>query len=298
MKYAKFLLQFEDYLRIEKRLSPLTVETYMRECKEFVAFLEEKRIDLDKATHVVVIEYLAERQERVGIDRRTMAKVMSGISGLFKYQVLEGVRSDNPLEKVDMPRLGRALPSVYTIEEIDQLLSSIDVSNPHGLRDRALFELVYSCGLRISEAVDLETQRVYLDQDLIRVRGKGEKERYLPLGEEAKHWLTEYLLVARPKLVKSGRRNESHLFLNSRGTGISRKGIWKRFSAIVLRAGLPSSKVHTLRHSFATHLLKGGADLRSVQELLGHADISTTQIYTHLDNEDLHSYHKEFHPRG
>lgn len=298
MKYAKFLLQFEDYLRIEKRLSPLTVETYMRECREFVAFIEEKRIDINMATHVVVIEYLAERQERVGIDRRTMAKIMSGISGLFKYLVLEGVRGDNPLEMVDMPRLGRALPSVYTIEEIDLLLSSIDISSPHGLRDRALFELVYSCGLRISEAVDLETQRVYLDQDLIRVRGKGDKERYLPLGEEAKHWLTEYLLVARPKLVKSGRRNESHLFLNSRGTGISRKGIWKRFSAIVERAGLPSSKVHTLRHSFATHLLKGGADLRSVQELLGHADISTTQIYTHLDNEDLRSYHKEFHPRG
>ena len=290
--------EFEDHLRIEKRLSALTVETYMRECREFAAFLEARKVSIDMATQVVVIEYLADRQERVGIDRRTMAKVMSGISGLFKYLILEGIRNDNPLELVDMPRLGRALPTVFTIEEIDRLLSSIDVANPYGLRDRALFELVYSCGLRVSEAVDLETQRVYPDQDLIRVRGKGDKERYLPLGEEAKHWLSKYLLEGRPKLIKSGRRGETHLFLNSRGTGISRKGIWKRYSAIVERAGLPSSKVHTLRHSFATHLLKGGADLRSVQELLGHADISTTQVYTHLDNEDLRSYHKEFHPRG
>jgi integrase/recombinase XerD len=290
--------EYEDYLRIEKRLSSLTVETYMRECREFAMFLEVKEVAIDIATQAVVIEYLADRQERVGIDRRTMAKVMSGISGLFKYLILEGMRSDNPLKLVDMPRLGRALPTVYTIEEIDLLLSSIDVSNAYGLRDRALFELVYSCGLRVSEAVDLETQRVYLDQDLIRVRGKGDKERYLPLGEEAKHWLSVYLLEGRPKLLKSGRQGETHLFLNSRGTGISRKGIWKRYSGIVERTGLQSSKVHTLRHSFATHLLKGGADLRSVQELLGHADISTTQVYTHLDSDDLRSYHKEFHPRG
>ena len=289
---------FEDYLRIEKRLSPLTVETYMRECRAFAAFLEERQAAVNMVTQALVIEYLADKQERAGIDRRTMAKVMSGISGLFKYLVLEGERSDNPLETIDMPSLGRALPSVYTIEEIDHLLSSIDISNQYGLRDRALFELVYSCGLRISEAADLETQRVYLDQDLIRVRGKGDKERYLPLGEEAKHWLSKYMLEGRPKLIKNGRRGETRLFLNSRGSGISRKGIWKRYSAIAGKAGLSSSKVHTLRHSFATHLLKGGADLRSVQELLGHADISTTQIYTHLDKEDLRSYHKEFHPRG
>ncbi len=298
MKHTKLTLQFEDYLRIEKRLSPLTVETYMRECREFTTNLCEKEITPELATQADVIEYLADRQERVGIDRRTMAKVMSAISGLFKYLILEGMRGDNPLELIDMPRLGRALPTVYTIEEIDLLLSSIYVSNPYGLRDRALFELVYSCGLRVSEVAGLECQRVYLDQDLIRVRGKGDKERYLPLGEEAKHWLSVYLQEGRPKLLKNGRRGESHLFLNSRGTGISRKGIWKRYSAIVERTGLPSSKVHTLRHSFATHLLKGGADLRSVQELLGHADISTTQVYTHLDNEDLRSYHKEFHPRG
>lgn len=298
MNYPKLLHEFEDYLRIEKRLSPLTVETYIRECREFISFLEQTDAGLESITHSTVIEYLADRQERAGIDRRTMAKVMSAVSGLFKYLMLEGLRNDNPIELIDMPKLGRALPAVYTIDEIDLLFSSIDVSTPFGLRDRALFELIYSCGLRISEAVDLENQRVYLDQELIRVRGKGNKERYLPLGEEAKHWLSVYLAEGRPKLVKTGRRAESHLFLNSRGTGISRKGIWKRFSAVVERAGLSSSKVHALRHSFATHLLKGGADLRSVQELLGHADISTTQVYTHLDNDDLHSYHREFHPRG
>ena len=298
MEYGRLLKEFEDHLRVVRRLSPLTVYTYMSECRGFVAFLEENSVGIDVASHIHLIEYLADRQERDGIEPRTMAKVISCISGLFNFLVTEGKRPDNPLKLIDMPRLGRALPSVYTTEEVDRLLSSIDIATPYGLRDRALFELVYSCGLRISEVVDIQINRVYLDQDLMRVRGKGNKERYLPLGEEAKYWLEKYLCEGRVKLLKHNRQGETHLFLNSRGTGISRKGIWKRFSHIVERAGLSSSKVHALRHSFATHLLKGGADLRSVQELLGHADISTTQIYTHLDREDLRSYHREFHPRG
>ncbi|MBN1686546.1 MAG: tyrosine recombinase XerD [Spirochaetales bacterium] len=292
------LSEFEDHLRVGKRLSPLTVDTYMRECRSFASYLEENEVGIDEASQIHLIDYLAERQERDGIERRTMAKVISSISGFFKFLVLEGKRADNPMELIDMPRLGRALPAVYTIDEVDELLSSIDISNPYGLRDRALFELVYSCGLRISEVADLQINRVYTDQDLILVRGKGDKERYLPLGEEAKYWLQKYLSEGRERLLKQKRRGETHLFLNSRGTGISRKGIWKRFHGIVEKAKFPSSKVHALRHSFATHLLKGGADLRSVQELLGHADISTTQIYTHLDKEDLRSYHREFHPRG
>ncbi len=294
----RFLDDYEDHLRIGRRLSPLTVETYMRECRSFSKFLEEHEISLDSAGQRHLVEYLAERQERSAIERRTMARIISSISGLFKYLVSEGVRKDNPVELIDMPRLGRALPEVYTIEEIDRLFASIDTTNPFGLRDRALFELVYSCGLRISEVVNLDINRVYPDQELIRVRGKGDKERYLPLGEEAKYWLVEYMRDGREKLLKRNRLGETHLFLNSRGTGISRKGIWKRFQSIAEQAGLDSAKVHTLRHSFATHLLTGGANLRSVQQLLGHADISTTQIYTHLDKEDLRAYHTEYHPRG
>lgn len=298
MKYGKLLDEFEDHLRIGRRLSPLTVETYIRECREFVLFLEEKEVSIESVTQSHLVEYLAGRQERSSIERRTMAKIISSISGFFKFLVEEGTRKDNPMELIDMPRLGRALPEVFTIEEVDRLLASIDTTNAYGLRDRALFELVYSCGLRVSEVVDLETSRVYLDQDLIRVRGKGDKERYLPLGGEAKYWLLKYMHEGRGKLEKKNRPAGNHLFLNSRGTGISRKGIWKRFHAVAVKAGLQTSKVHALRHSFATHLLTGGANLRSVQQLLGHADISTTQIYTHLDKDDLRTYHKEFHPRG
>jgi integrase/recombinase XerD len=298
VKYGTLLYEFEDHLRIGRRLAPLTVETYLRECNDFAAFLEENDISLESVTQGNLIEYLAGRQERDGIERRTMAKIISCISGLFKYLIAEGKRKDNPVELIDMPRLGRALPSVYTLEEVDRLLAAVNLQTPYGLRDRALFELVYSCGLRVSEVVDLETSRVYPDQDLIRVRGKGGKERYLPLGGEAKYWLLKYLVEARGKLIKNNGRGEAHLFLNSRGTGISRKGIWKRFHETAQRAGLPTSKVHALRHSFATHLLTGGANLRSVQQLLGHADISTTQIYTHLEKEDLRAYHREFHPRG
>jgi len=298
VKHGRLLGDFEDHLRIGRRLSPLTVDTYMRECRSFAGYLEEKDIKIEAVSQEHLIDYLAGRQQEDGIERRTMAKIISSLSGLFKYLVLEGKRADNPLELLDMPRLGRALPSVYSIEEVDELLSSIDIKDAFGLRDRALFELIYSCGLPISAVVDLDISRVCLDQDLIRGRGKGNKERYLPLGEEAKYWLLKYVLEGRGKLLKSANPGEKHLFLNRRGTGISRKGIWKRFNGIVENAGFASSKVHALRHSFATHLLKGGADLRSVQELLGHADISTTQIYTHLDKEDLRAYHREFHPRG
>ncbi len=295
MKNSLTIKSFEEYLRVEKRLAALTVDTYVRECHSFAGCLGE--VFLEEATAGHVIDYLADRQEREGIDRRTLAKVMSSLSALFKFLVLEGCREDNPFEVIDMPRLVRNLPSVYSLEEITAIFGAIDISTPYGLRDRALFELVYSCGLRISEAVDLAVNGFFPEQALVLVCGKGEKERYVPVGEEALYWLARYIGEARTKLRKRGRLSDNHLFLNNHGTGISRKGIWKRFSEIVERAGLPSSKVHSLRHSFATHLLRGGADLRVVQELLGHTDISTTQIYTHLDREDLRKSHEEFHPR-
>jgi integrase/recombinase XerD len=292
---SRTIRDFEEYLRVEKRLAKLSVDTYLRECRNFADYLGDVLVEEATAAHV--IEYLGGRQASEGIDRRTLAKVMSGLSALFKYLVLEGARADNPFELIDMPKLVKTLPSVYTVEEITEIFSSIDISSPFGLRDRAMFELVYSCGLRVSEAADLEVNGFFPEQALVLVCGKGEKERYVPVGEEGLYWVARYMQEARPKLRKSGRLSDNHLFLNNRGTGISRKGIWKRFHEIIERAGLPSSKVHSLRHSFATHLLRGGADLRVVQELLGHTDISTTQIYTHLDREDLRKLHEEFHPR-
>ena len=287
---------FRDFLTAEMHRAELTVETYTFECERFVNFVRERSIDIGRANESDLIDYIVERQ-RDGLEPRTIAKIVSCLSSFFRYLVLEGVRNDNPVKSIDLPRLSRRLPSVYSTEEIELLLGAIDTDDAFGLRDRALFELIYSCGLRVSEAVSLKVNSLFLDDAIVRVWGKGKKERIVPVGEIAELWIRRYLEGARPALLRRG-GGDNHLFLNNRGTALSRKGMWKRFRSLAARASVDSSKLHTLRHSFATHLLRGGADLRAVQELLGHADISTTQIYTHLDSDDLKRAHRAFHPRG
>lgn len=292
---GEILQQFQDHLAVELNLSPLTVETYCREAEGFVQYLEAIDSDMDNADLSQIADYVTSRQTG-GVDQRTVSKILSSLRSFFDFLVDERIRNDNPVRRIDMPRVIRKVPEVMTTEEVDSFLDAIDTSTSFGVRDRALFELVYSCGLRISEVSDLTMGRIHLNEDLIRVLGKGSKERIVPLGGEARKRLVFYLHNARPVLLKSGRISDA-VFLNYRGKGISRKGIWKRFKEIADVAGI-SGKVHTLRHSFATHLLKGGADLRIVQELLGHADISTTQIYTHLSRDDLRQEHAKYHPRG
>ena len=297
MPVHPILRQYEDYLRAEKGLAELTVDTYLRECRRYDAYLEREGVSLAESTPGDVVGFVIERQE-TGLSQRTVAKAVSSIGSLHRFLVLEGIRSDDPTRRIDKPKTPLRLPEVFSPEDIDSLLAAIDTDTAFGLRDRSLFELVYSCGLRISEAATLSPGNVFLDQKLVRVLGKGDKQRLVPLGEHAVLWLGRYLAEGRPRLLKQGRLSQDRLFINNRGTGISRKGIWKRFSELALRVGFSTTKVHALRHSFATHLLKGGADLRAVQELMGHADIGTTQIYTHLDKEDLKNQHAEFHPRG
>lgn len=287
--------RFQDHLAVELNLSPLTVETYCREADSFVCWLDEKEVPAADADLNTVADYVTTRQTS-GVDQRTVSKILSGLRSFFDFLVDERLRNDNPVRRIDMPKIVRKVPEVMTPDEVDAFLDCIDTSGPFGVRDRALFELVYSCGLRISEVSGLTMSRIHLNEDLIRVLGKGSKERIVPLGGEARKRLVFYLQNARPLLLKSGTLC-SAVFINNRGKGISRKGIWKRFKEIAALAGI-NGKVHTLRHSFATHLLKGGADLRIVQELLGHADISTTQIYTHLSRDDLKEEHLKFHPRG
>lgn len=294
MEADQLLRGFEDYLTAGLRLSRGSVLTYVRDCRGFLAWLDDNAAGPDDVTTTQIIDYLIVRQQEDGIDQRTIAKTISALRSLFHYLVLELVREDNPATLVDAPRMAHRVPGVLAVDEVERLLAAIEIDGPLGLRDRALFELIYSCGLRISEAVELTVDRVYLAERLIRVHGKGDKERLVPMGEHARHWLQRYLDEARGKLA---RRPENALFLNNRGQQLSRKGMWKRFREIAARAGV-DAKVHTLRHSFATHLLEGGADLRAVQELLGHADISTTQIYTHVDRDELATYHADFHPRG
>ncbi len=290
----ELLRDFEDYLAAGLRLSRQTVSTYLRDCRSFVQWVSMQDVSVDAITTAEIIDFLIMRQQHEGIDQRTVAKVISALRSLFQFVVLEGERADNPASLVELPRAAHRIPGVLDIDEVETLLEIIDVRTPLGLRDRALFELIYSCGLRISEAVELTTDRVFLSERLLRVRGKGDKERLVPMGEHARHWIERYVDEARPHLA---RRPVDALFLNNRGQKLSRKGMWKRFREIATQAGV-EAKVHTLRHSFATHLLEGGADLRAVQELLGHADISTTQIYTHVDKESLSGFHAEFHPRG
>lgn len=204
---------------------------------------------------------------------------------------MERIRIDNPADTLESPMREKNLPRVLSPEQVDTFLDSIRIDTPYGLRDRALFELIYSCGLRISEAVSLSLQALHFKEKVILVHGKGDKERLVPFGAEAEKWLSLYLQTARGELL--GNRVSPALFINNRGTRLSRKGIWKRFQDIEVLSNI-EAKVHTLRHSFATHLLAGGADLRSVQELLGHADVSTTQIYTHIEDDALQMYHAEF----
>ena len=289
------LTNYEIYLRTTAGLAGGTVETYLRECRKFLGFLESAGESMLAASTGTLLDYLVRRQME-DIDKRTSAKILSTLRSLFGFLVLERYRADNPADGIDGPRLDKRLPKVLSIEAVEEFLDAVDTSKPTGLRDRALFELIYSSGLRISEAVGLTTGQLFLEERLLRVTGKGDKERIVPLGGEAAHWLRRYLNEARPRLVKPG-KNDHRLFLSQRGNGISRKGVWKRFKEVTAAAGL-QAKVHTLRHSFATHLLQGGANLRAVQELLGHADISTTQIYTHLDGEELKGYHEKYHPRG
>lgn len=286
--------RFRSHLLMVRKRSALTADAYLRELASLEAFLGERgRTPMD-ASGEDLLSFLVWRHER-GLSRTTMARVVASVHQIYKFLVLEGLRQDDPSQLIQTPRRERTLPAVLGPEEIDKFLDSIDITTPNGLRDRAIFELIYSCGLRISEAAGLTLDRLYLKERLLRVVGKRKKERIVPYGDEAYRWLKAYLENARPKFDK--RRRSNLVFLNQEGEGISRKGIWKRFSGIRTASGV-TAKVHTFRHSFATHLLAGGADLRTVQELLGHSDISTTQIYTHIEEEVLQDYHREYFPRG
>ncbi|MBI9105119.1 MAG: tyrosine recombinase XerD [Spirochaetales bacterium] len=305
MDVDRILSDYADYLKIDLRLSLNTVEAYTRGCTDFLGFINRKEgAALADISAREIISYLNEKRVSInsedgrvtGLSQRTISRILSSLRSFFSFLILEKIRVDNPAKTVDMPKLNKKLPEVMSIEEVDRFLSEIDIEKPSGLRDRALFELIYSCGLRVSEAVTLSFGGLFLEEGLLRVRGKGDKDRFIPLGDEVKYWLNLYLSEGRPRLVKKT-DNSGRIFLNYRGQPLTRKGMWKRFHAIAVKIGV-EAKIHTLRHSFATHMLQGGADLRSVQELLGHTDISTTQIYTHLSRDDLKENHLRFHPRG
>lgn len=285
-------LFYDDLIAVEGK-RPLTAETYSFTLQFLVKWCQQKNKKISSLTVQDLLYFLLERKTS-GSDALTIAKDISALRSFGNFLVDQGIWQENVASLLERPKAIRAVPSVLTVEEVDFLLNSIDVSNALGLRDRALFELVYSCGLRISEVAGILLQNVHLEERLLWVHGKGDKERMVPFGDVAAFWIKKWLQEGRPELV--GSRIIPTLFVNYAGKPISRKGIWKRFKELESKTGI-EAKVHTLRHSFATHLLSGGADLRSVQELLGHSDLSTTQIYTHVDEELLKDYHKEFFPK-
>ncbi len=284
------LNQFYTDLLLVRRDAQQTALTYKISAEEFLNWLVIERIKLKDVSVQNLLYYLIKRQSD-GCSELTIAKDISGIRAFGDYLVRKGLWQENLALALDKPKAARHLPKVLSIEQIDALLSCIDTSTPSGKRDDALFELIYSCGLRISEACTLKMSNLHLNEKLILVHGKGDKERIVPFGERALEKILVYLNEVRPELVRG--RNIAEVFVNYRGQPISRKGVWKRFQELEALSGI-EAKVHTLRHSFATHLLSGGADLRSVQELLGHSDLSTTTIYTHVTDKQLEDAHEKY----
>ena len=233
-----------------------------------------------------------------GMQSTSAARYYSSIKGFFLFMIVEGRLKNSPLARLPSPRISRKLPETLTIEEMEKLISIPQGDTPKSLRDRAMLETLYACGLRVSELINLSQNDLSLADEVIRVFGKGDKERITPIGSSAIYWLKEYIAKGRPLLAKQ-MKSENYVFLNLRGKRISRMGVWKIINKYVLLAGIKKHvHPHLFRHSFATHMIEGGADLRAVQEMLGHADISTTQIYTHLDIDFVRQEHTAYHPRG
>jgi integrase/recombinase XerD len=291
---SELIRTYSDYLTAELRLSSSTIAVYTLEARLFLTYCKQEQFELESATVGNLIEYLIHRQLQ-GISQKTTAKAVSALRSFFTFLHGEKIIASNPSVHLELPRSSHRIPEVYSLDQVEAILEAIDTSTPAGIRDRFLFELIYSCGLRVSESVSLTLDRIYAKEAMLRIVGKGSKERLVPMGEQALLWMRRYLEEGRPALLKE--KKERALFINRSGKRLSRKGMWKRFKQILALAGV-EGKIHSLRHSFATHLLQGGADLRAVQALLGHADIATTQIYTHVDERQLHGQHRRYHPRG
>lgn len=289
--------QFCDALWLEDGLSRNTLDSYRRDLRMFAAWLAESRgTSLLGAERADLLAYLAHRFQN-NTKPRSAARLLSSLKRFYQYQLREGRTRADPTLEVESPKLPRALPKTLTEDDVDALLGAPDVDAPLGLRDKAMLEMLYASGLRVSELVSVTLAQVSYDMGVVRVMGKGSKERLVPLGEEALSWLKRYVGQARPAILH-GKRADA-LFVTSRGGAMTRQAFWILIRRYATRAGLDKPiSPHTLRHAFATHLLNHGADLRVVQLLLGHADISTTQIYTHVARERLKQLHARHHPRG
>nr|WP_244304321.1 site-specific tyrosine recombinase XerD [Dolosigranulum pigrum] len=293
------LEEYIIYLKIERGLSANTVTSYKRDVEKYLTFLTEKKItQLDEVSRFEILDFLQTLRQSGAADN-SIIRMVSSLRKFHQYLKRESIVSDDPMQLIDTPKKASTLPKAISPQAVEQLLEAPDTTTPLGVRDRTILELMYATGLRISELVNLKLSDMHLTMGFIQTMGKGEKERIIPLGEIASQWLDHYLDGARVYLQDQSAETSEYVFLNSRGKGLSRQGVWKKVKQLALEAGIDQNVTpHTLRHSFATHLLENGADLRMVQELLGHADISTTQIYTHITKTRLKQVYSDYHPRA
>lgn len=291
-----FLKEYLAILKLEKNLSDNTIASYKNDITTFISYLKDDNIaDPSEINQQHLSSFFKSLKEMAG---STVARYYSSLKGFFNYLFKSRYIKENPVEKIPPPKLSKKLPQVLSVNEVEAILSKPDEENTLGLRDKSILEVFYACGIRISELINIKVSDLFFEDEIVRVFGKGSKERLVPIGSSAVKSVKNYLTKSRPLISKKA-KSENYLFLNSRGTKLSRMGVWKIVNKYVKEAGIEKEvHPHTFRHTFATHLLEGGADLRAVQEMLGHADISTTQIYTHIDRDYIKQVHKDFHPRG
>ena len=289
--------QYLDYLMIEKGLAENSLASYSADLVQFVSFLEQNRIDqLDQVGTTVILGWMVDLSKK-GLSAKSRARHLISVRGLYKFLAREHIISSNPLRMVDIPKTGLSLPKVMSQTDVIALLDTPDTRKPREMRNAAMMEIMYAGGLRVSELIGLNCQDINLEAGFVRVMGKGNKERVVPIGSHARERTLEWLSIGRPSLLKG--LASSFLFVARAGKPMTRQAFWKILKKYVLQANLnPDITPHTLRHSFATHLIEGGADLRSVQTMLGHSDISTTQIYTHISRDYLIQMHRKYHPRS
>lgn len=288
---------YMNYITVERGLSKNTLDSYSGDLVRYMSFLGGLGIvEIGETSKLEVMAYLLSLRKR-DLSSKTVARSISVLRGFYRWLADEGVLRGNPLEDMESPRTIRSLPGVLSLDEVDSLLNQPDPSNPIGMRDKAMLELLYATGLRVSELTNLVLNNINFEAGYLVVMGKGAKERIVPMGQEALHWLKRYLEGSRKMLL--GNNRSPLAFVSQWGKGMTRQGFWKTIKKYALMAGIRKTiSPHTLRHSFASHLLEGGADLRSVQSMLGHVDISTTQIYTHVTRARLKKIHARYHPRS
>ncbi len=298
MKWTHAITDYKNYLRIERGLSENTISNYARDLQKLLKYLEAHTIDkspihISKTTIQEFIYQIAKE-----VQPRSQARVISGLKGFFNYLVFEDYRKDNPMDLIESPKIGRKLPDTLSEAEIDVLIATIDLSHPQGERNRAMLETLYACGLRVSELITLQLSDLYFDEGFISVTGKGDKQRLVPISDHTIKYITIYQNEVRSHIdVQTGHTNT--LFLNRRGKQLTRAMVFTIIKQLAVKAGVKKTiSPHTFRHSFATHLLQNGADLRSIQQMLGHESITTTEIYMHVDRSQLSNVLQQFHPRS